>query len=241
MWMKRTVLAILCSAVVLAHAGGAIADPVFDQDMASRYMRAAQSGDDEAQFYLGSLYAAGVGVPRSDEEAFRWLGRAASQGHSHAMLILAGLYATGRGVEKNNIEAYKWAYIVGGASRVEEFRNGSRQLMSVLEGRMSPEEINRAKTAASQWRAAPVTRPAPTASSNDFSRNAPLVRATPAPTVATAAPAAAIQAPAAPASSPQPAAKTLSDNSSSIDALVKKGDVNSFLKEVPGLRKKFGF
>jgi hypothetical protein len=229
--MKRVLLAILCSALVLAHSGGAIADPASDRDMVRRYVQAAQAGDDEAQFYLGSLYAAGVGVPRSDTEAFRWFGRAAGQGHSHAMLILAGFYAVGRGVDKNNVEAYKWAYIVNGASRVEEFRNGSRQLMGVLERRMSPEEINQARTAAGQWRAVPLGRPAPTSAPGDFSRNAPLVPAAPA-VVATAAPAA--PAPAAP--SPQPPAKT-----SDIDALVKKGDVDSFLKDVPALRKKFGF
>src|SRR4051812_15677842 len=32
-----------------------------DKDMADRYLRAAQRGDDIAQFYLGSLYSAGVG------------------------------------------------------------------------------------------------------------------------------------------------------------------------------------
>src|SRR5262245_55402667 len=110
--MKRAILAIFCSIFLLAHAGGAMADPLFDQEMASRYLRAAQSGDDEAQFYLGALYSAGVGVPRSDEEAFRWFSRAADQGHSHAMLILSGLYAVGRGAVKDNIKAYKWAYIV---------------------------------------------------------------------------------------------------------------------------------
>src|SRR5215472_4603509 len=117
--MTRLLLAILCSAPLLLPVHGALADAAFDQDMASRYLRAAQSGDDEAQFYIGSLYSAGVGVPRSDPEAFRWFDRAASQGHSHAMLILAGLYATGRGVAKNNAEAYKFAYIVNGASRVD--------------------------------------------------------------------------------------------------------------------------
>src|SRR6185503_19710966 len=119
--MKRAILTVLCCALLLANAGAAVADPVFDQDMASRYLQSAKSGDDEAEFYLGALYSAGVGVARSDEEALRWFGRAANQGHSHAMLILAGLYAIGRGVEHNNIESYKWAYIVGAASRVNEF------------------------------------------------------------------------------------------------------------------------
>ena len=77
--MKRAVLAISCYAFLLASPHSAKADAVFDQDMASRYLRAAQSGDDEAQFYMVSLYAAGVGVPRSDQEAFRWFSRAANQ------------------------------------------------------------------------------------------------------------------------------------------------------------------
>src|SRR6266436_7439225 len=150
--MKRLILVILCCASLLVNAGNAVADPVFDQDMASRYLRAAQSGDDDAQFYLGALYSAGVGVPRSDEDAFRWFARAADQGHSHAMLILGGLYAVGRGVQKDNVKAYQYAYIVGSATKVEEFRNGSRQLMGVLEGKMTPDEVNRARTEASRWR-----------------------------------------------------------------------------------------
>ena len=69
--MKRAILAIFCCAF-LAAAPGAKASPASDQDMASRYLRSAQSGDDESQFYLGALYSAGIGVPRSDAEAFRY-------------------------------------------------------------------------------------------------------------------------------------------------------------------------
>ncbi len=227
--MKRAFLAIVCYAFLLANPHPAMADAVFDQDMASRYLRAAQSGEDEAQFYLGALYSAGIGVPRSDEEAFRWFSRAAAQGHSHAMLILGGLYAVGRGVQKDNIQAYKWAYLVNGASRVEEFRNGSRQLIGVLEGRMSPEEINYARSEAGRWRPVVTNRPAQAA--------VPPVPAAP-PPVATAAPAP------APAAS-QPPAKSTSNAPSSpqdLDRNVKKGDVDSILNQVPqGLRKKFGF
>ena len=232
--MKRAVLAIICYAL-LASPHLARADAVFDQDMASRYLRAAQSGDDEAQFYLGALYSAGVGVPRSDQEAFRWLSRAANQGHSHAMLILAGLYATGRGVEKNNVEAYKWAYIVNGASRVDEFRNGSSQLMGVLEKRMNADDVYKAKSDAGKWRAVATSTPAPTAPpAADYSRTAPVV---PAPTVTSAAP-----APAPTASPPQPSKSSSDDNP--LDALSKnisKDDIDDFLKQMPGLRKKFGY
>jgi TPR repeat protein len=225
--MKRAILAVLCCVSLLASASGAAADAVSDQDMASRYLRAAKSGDDEAQFYLAALYSAGVGVPRSDEEAYRWFSRAADQGHAHAMLILAGLYAVGRGVEKDNIKAYKWAYIINGASRVDEYRNGARQLISVLEAKMSPDDINYARQEASRWRAAPSGKPAQNA-------------APPAPPPAAPSQTASPQASAAPPPSApvQPPAKASSTES----AGGKKSDVDNLLDQVPsGLRKKFGF
>ncbi len=232
--MKRAVLAIICQAL-LAIPHSAKADPVFDQDMASRYLRAAQSGDGEAQFYLGALYSAGVGVPRSDQEAFRWFSRAASQGHSHAMLIVAGLYATGRGVEKNNVEAYKWAYIVNGASREDEFRNGSGQLLGVLERRMNSDDVYKAKADAGKLRPSASSTSAPTVPpAADYSRAAPVI---PAPTVAGTAPAAAPTV-----SPPQPSRPSSDDNR--LDALSKnisKDDIDDFLKQMPRLRKKFGY
>jgi len=236
--MKRMLLAIVCSAGLVGAPGGALADPAFDQDMASRYLRAAQSGDDEAQFYLGALYSAGVGVPRSDQEAYRWISRAASQGHSHAMLILAGLYATGRGVARNNVEAYKWAYIVNGASKVDEFRDGSSQLMSVLEKRMNSDEIYTAKSEAGKWRATVTSRPAPTAPPPPAAASTP----TPAPTP-TVAIGASTPAPTSASPTPQPSSKPAnSDNP--MDAFSKnfsKDDVDDFLREMPRLRKKYGF
>jgi hypothetical protein len=248
--MMRAVLAIICYSL-LTSPHSARADEVFDQDMASRYLRAAQSGDDEAQFYLGALYSAGVGVPRFDQEAFRWFSRAANQGHSHAMLILAGLYAIGRGVEKNNVEAYKWSSIVNGTSRLDEFRDGSSQLMGVLEKRMSSDDVYKAKSDAGKWRAAATSRPAPTAPpAADYSRAAPVV---PAPTVTGAAPAPPPAAPVvpaptvtavAPAAAPPAQPSKPSSDDTSLDAFgknISKSDVDDFLKEMPGLRKKFGF
>lgn len=236
--MKRAILAIFCCAF-LAAAPGAKASPASDQDMASRYLRSAQSGDDESQFYLGALYSAGIGVPRSDAEAFRWFSRAADQGHSHAMLILAGLYATGRGVQKDNIKAYKWAYIVSAASRVDEFRNGSVQLMGVLETRMSAAEISQARSEARQWHPVITSRPVQTPVPQDTSRSAPLASPAAPAQIAVAPP------PPAPVQSPQAPAKTTGNEPSSpLDTIgnVRKGDVDNLLNQVPsGLRKRFGF
>jgi hypothetical protein len=233
--MKRAVVAIFC-AVLLANAADATEDSTSDRDMANRYLQAAKSGDDAAQFYLGALYSAGVGLPRSDEEAFRWLSRAADQGHSHAMLITSGLYAIGRGVQKNYVRAYEYAYIVSSVSKVDEFRNGSRQLMGVLELKMTPEEINRAKTDASQWHAVSNPGQMKVSVPADNTRANPL--SPPPPT-----PASNLQP--APATSPAPSARASNEPAEPRVAAgknAKKDDIDNILDQVPqGLRKRFGF
>ncbi len=224
--MKRAFLAIFCGAAPLANSI-AYADAVSDREIADRYSQAAQTGDSEAQFYMGALYSSGVGRPRSDQEAFRWFSRAADQGHSHAMLVLAGLYAIGRGTSNDNLAAYKWAYIVSVGTRVEEFRNGARQLMGVLETRMTPEQVNQAKAEAGGWRAVRTqARPAvPTDNVRQDSQPPP-------------APAASKQSPAAPAASSGDSSSPQGPRSSSI----KKDDMDAILEQVPsGLRKRFGF
>lgn len=145
--------AAVAACCLVAPINAALADAASDRSMATRYEQSAQAGDDDAQFYLGALYSAGIGRPRSDHEAFRWFSRATNQGHAHSMLILAGLYASGRGVTKDSVKAYSWAYIVASASKLDEDRNGARQLMSLLMKRMTSDEIGRAVVAARTWRA----------------------------------------------------------------------------------------
>jgi TPR repeat protein len=229
--MKRVFLAMLCGAALIASSVAYAGDAVSDKEMADRYSQAAQTGDSDAQFYLGALYSSGVGRARSDEEAFRWFSRAADQGHSHAMLVLSGIYAVGRGISKDNFNAYKWAYIVSVGSRVDEFRNGSRQLMGVLETRMTRDDVDRAKAEAGRWHATssqpkPAVAPAPADS---------LARDYPSPQLS-------------PAVSKQPPATT-SNNSTVAGSLPgprnsseKKNDMDALLDRVPtGLRKRFGF
>jgi TPR repeat protein len=225
--MKRVFLAICCFALI-AHSVAYAADPVSDKEMADRYTLAAQSGDSDAQFYLGALYSAAVGRPRSDEEALKWFARAADQGHSHAMLVLSGLYAIGRGAPRDNLSAYRWAYIVSAGTKVDEYRNGSRQLMGVLESRMSPAEIRQAKDEAGRWHA--VSSSTKPAASNDVGkRDLPV---SPAPSAQTSA--SSLSKSADTSNLPGPRATTGKDG--------KKDDMNSILDQVPSnLRKRFGF
>jgi TPR repeat protein len=226
--MKRAFLAIFCGAALVANSVAAAADTVSDKEMAERYFQAAQSGDTDAQFYLGALYSSGVGRPRSDQEAFGWFSRAADHGHSHAMLVLSGLYAIGRGVSKDNVNAYKWAYIVSVGTRVDEFRNGARQLMSVLEPRMTPGQISQAKADAGQWHASP-SQAKPAVSTNDANRETK-----PPPSQ----PAVSTQAPAGPANSSADSGNPKTPPSAS----TKKSDMDALMDKVPSeLRKRFGF
>jgi Sel1 repeat len=216
--------------------------------MANRYEQSAQAGDDDAQFYLGAFCSAGAGRPRDDQEAFRWFLRAADQGHSHAMLLVAGLYASGRGIAKDNVQAYRWAYIVASSAKVDEYRNGAQQLLSLLTKRMNSDEIGHAVVAARAWRA---VRVAGAAKSSTIERAADATADQPAPVKPPPAPAVVQQAPAAvppvaspPAPSnitvlpapakaaPAPAPQTKSANNNTSD----------LLDQVPqNLRKRFGF
>ncbi len=216
--------------------------------MATRYEQSAQAGDDDAQFYLGALYSAGVGRPRSDQEAFRWFSRATDQGHAHAMLIVAGLYASGRGVTKDNVKAYSWAYIVASASKVDEDRNGARQLMSLLMKRMTSDEIGRAVVAARAWRA---VRTAGAGKSPSIERagdaDQPAQAAPPPPP----APAVVQPAPAAVGGTCGLAARAIHRHGIAgiaqghVGAPVKnakRDDARDLIDQVPpGLRKRFGF
>jgi len=242
---KRAVGIIACCLAVLIAPHTALADAASDRAMASRYEQAAQSGDDDAQFYLGALHSAGVGRPRSDQEAFRWFARATDQGHSHAMLIVAGLYASGRGTPKDNVKAYSWAHIVASAGKLEEDRNGARQLMSLLMKRMTSDEIGRAVVAARAWRA---VRTAGAGKSPHIERavevDQPAAAPPPAPAVVQSAPAA---QPSTVVAQPAPSSVTVLPASpkatpASPVTTAKRNDVRELVDQVPpGLRKRFGF
>jgi hypothetical protein len=246
--MKQAVVVMACSLALLIDPCTALADAASDRDMANRYEQTAQAGDDDAQFYLGALYSAGVGRSRSDTEAFRWFSRAADQGHAHAMLIVAGLYASGRGITKDNVKAYSWAYIVASASKTDEDRNGARQLMSLLMKKMTSDEIGRAVVAARAWRA---VRAAGAGKAPSIEKAVESEQPAPAAPPPAPAPAVVPPSPASPSSSTvtQPAPSNVTVLQASPKATsaaptksARRDDARDLLDQVPpNLRKRFGF
>jgi localization factor PodJL len=66
---------------------------------------AALSGDAAAAYEIGTRFADGHGVPRSNESAALWFERAAKQGLAPAQFRLGGFYEKGIGVKKDFVAA----------------------------------------------------------------------------------------------------------------------------------------
>jgi TPR repeat protein len=54
---------------------------------ARQFESSARAGDQDAQYWMGRLYADGLGRPRDPVTAFGWFDRAASQGHHDATIL----------------------------------------------------------------------------------------------------------------------------------------------------------
>ena len=67
----------------------------FDEDAVEYYRRAADVGNAEGQFGLGSMIAAGEGVKKDLVEGRKWILKAAEQGHIQAIGAIAQAYLTG--------------------------------------------------------------------------------------------------------------------------------------------------
>ena len=105
-------------AIAIALCAPAAAGPIEDGDAAYRdkdYAKAielwqplAERGDPTAQYFIGTLYAEGKGVPQNDETAFAWFQRSANKGNAVAQYNVGASYAAGAGVKKSDADAAKW-------------------------------------------------------------------------------------------------------------------------------------
>ncbi|MBT7488287.1 MAG: sel1 repeat family protein, partial [Rhodospirillales bacterium] len=77
---------------------------------AARLAKLYAEGPPAAQFSIGMRYRQGIGEPRNDTVAAKWLKRAARQGHGEAKVELAKMFAKGEGVEKDQRAAKKLYY-----------------------------------------------------------------------------------------------------------------------------------
>jgi TPR repeat protein len=141
-------LRVLFIAAIVALFGARISNASaqsVDAKMTEGYLRSAQQGDVRAQFYLGALYAQGIGVAQSDVEAFRWFLSAAERGHAQARLVTGEMYAIGRGVAKSNVDAYKWASAAATGANPADTQRSAQRLLDLLAGRMTGADVAEGK------------------------------------------------------------------------------------------------
>lgn len=116
---RARLFAVAIAAALLAvTAGYSVAGPLEDGMDAYRsndYAKAAElwrplaeKGNATAAYQLGTLYAEGKGVVRSDKDAFEWFSKAANAGNASAQYNLAASYAEGIGVTRDDALAAKW-------------------------------------------------------------------------------------------------------------------------------------
>lgn len=133
-----------------------------DYDLAYRLaLPAAQAGDANAQYLLGTQLWRGRGVIRNDPEAAQWFARAAEQDHSDAMTDLAAMYRLGEGVEKDTRRAFALslkAAETGNATAQfavgQAYQLGTGVIKNTIHARYWLERADAAEAAAS-WAAIP--------------------------------------------------------------------------------------
>jgi uncharacterized protein len=111
----------------------------------------AEQGNQEAQTYLGFMYANGRGVPQDYHEAVRWYRRASEQGNPSAQFLLGLCYDKGQGVPLDFVQAYKWLNlaVAHASAREREFWQRIRDRVS---SKMTPADVIKAQRLALAWR-----------------------------------------------------------------------------------------
>jgi len=118
----------------------------------------AETGDAAAQYILGRVYDQGNDQGRRTEST-KWYRRAAVQGNANAQFMLGWWYYIGEGVPRNYVEAYKWCDLAAAHSSDDltgktvkiSDRESCRIQLSVLEKRMTPEQISEAQRLAAAF------------------------------------------------------------------------------------------
>lgn len=75
---------------------------------AKEFLPLAENGDHRAMYALGSMYAAGHGVPMDLQEALKWFRKAAGYGRPDAQYKIGVMYARGLGLKQDYRKALNW-------------------------------------------------------------------------------------------------------------------------------------
>jgi TPR repeat protein len=112
------------------------------------YRKAAEAGLASAQYQMGLRHDLGQGMPRDYAEAMKWYRKAAGQGYGAAQCNLGILYYNAQGAERDLAQSYAWFSL---CEKAGDPRGG--QLRRIVESRIPPDDLNRGRQLAAEWRA----------------------------------------------------------------------------------------
>ena len=102
-----------------ARLGEILDQAEFNEEAVDYFRKAAEQGEPDGEFGLASMYAAGEGVKKDQNEALVWFKRAAEKGHIQALKVVAGAYIYGDlgldEVAQSSPDAAKWILRAGEA------------------------------------------------------------------------------------------------------------------------------
>ena len=111
-WLLFVVFSVVGLCLIMVTSIDIIGFKIYREIEMMKCCKAAERGDANAQYRLGSCYSNGDGVETNKVEAVRWYRMAAEQGHAGAQGSLGMCYANGDGVETNKAEAVRWYRMV---------------------------------------------------------------------------------------------------------------------------------
>jgi TPR repeat protein len=114
----------------------------------SRFQVPAESGNDQAQFYLGSMYAEGGGVDKDESKAIQWLTKSATQRNTRAMGMLATTLFSRARDDQDLVDAYVWSHLAAELDAVQAMTSAR----SVIEQYCNNDQRKRGKKAISDWK-----------------------------------------------------------------------------------------
>ena len=109
------------------------------------YRMAAELGEPRAQYYLGTAFEEGRGIPQDYQEAAKNYHQAATRGYVKAQYKLGLLYLKGQGVTQSTETAYAWWSVAAskGHEDAQKYKDSAQQ-------QMTPKQIETAQGIAQQ-------------------------------------------------------------------------------------------
>lgn len=129
--------------------------------MEKHLIQAAQRGNAEAQFNLGTMYENGLGDSRyiaegNRPEAVRWLLAAAEQGLPRAQIKLAEMYAGESDTPESSVKACGWLLLATKSLHGAQLQNAQAAYRRVSAS-LTPAEVEQARSFAQGWAASRLT------------------------------------------------------------------------------------